>query len=92
MFEKAYLEFLSNACKELKDLKITNVYFRDFTTESEVKEIFPNCKLELKKCGDAMVNGKVFDDGYFWSGLDLTSLDGEIELMFTQNYEEAIAP
>ena len=90
---------LSEGCKELKDLKITNAFFDGFLSSSEnnVKELFPNCTVELKKCGDSYndyaYNGKAFD-GYFWSRFDLISLDnldgGEIELMFTQNYGEDI--
>ena len=91
---KKSLEHLSEGCKELKDLKITNAFFDGFDCESKVKELFPNCNVELKKCGDDFNryfhNGKVFK-GYFWSHFDLRSLDnlegGEIELMFTQNYE-----
>ena len=92
-FEIENLEVLSKASKELEDLKITNVYFPELTTESEVKEIFPNCKVELKKCGDAFLNEEAFD-GFFWSQSDLKSLDnligGELELMFTKNYGEDI--
>ena len=89
------MEHLSEGCKELKDLKITNAFFHGFFTsnKSEVKELFPNCNVELKKCGHNGHNGKAFD-GYFWSHFDLISLDnldgGEIELMFTQNYGEDI--
>ena len=85
------LKFLSNGCKELKVLKITNAYLREFTSENEVKKIFPNCYVELKKCGNLFLNGEAFD-GYFWSHpkvhqgpFDMTSLDGDIELMFSQN-------
>ena len=93
-----HLDQLSINCKELKELKITGFVFDDFLDESEIKEIFfPNCNVELKKCGDHfnlyVGNGKAFD-GYFWSHFDLISLDnldgGEIELMFTQNYGEDI--
>ena len=45
------LEFLSKTCKDLKDLKITNAYLPEFTSKSKVKEMFPNCNLELKNCG-----------------------------------------
>ena len=89
------LEHLSDGCEELKDLKITNAFLGGFDCESEVKELFPNCNVELKKCGDDVNgyfhNGKAFD-GFFWSHLrSLDNLDGgEIDLMFTQNYGEDI--
>ena len=71
-FDVDGLEALSKGCKELKNLKITNGYFVNVTTIDEVKEIFPNCKVELKNCGD-----KEAFDGYFWSGFDLTSVYSE---------------
>ena len=47
---KACLEALGDSCKELKDLKITNVWFKDIFTEDEIEEILPNCNVEIKEC------------------------------------------
>ena len=49
------LEDLSKGCKDLKDLKITNakVWWSNrygSYTEDKVKEMFPNCNVEIKEC------------------------------------------
>ena len=47
---REHLDYLSDDCKELKELKITNVTFEDVFDESEIEEIFPNCNVETKEC------------------------------------------
>ena len=47
---KESLEALGECCTELKDLKITNVWFKDIFTEEEIEEILPNCDVEIKEC------------------------------------------
>jgi len=44
------LKDLYNSCKELKDLKLTNVIFEEIDTEDEVKKILPNCNFDIKEC------------------------------------------
>ena len=44
------LKDLYNSCKELKDLKLTNVIFEEIDTEDEVKKILPDCNIEIKEC------------------------------------------
>ena len=47
---KESLEALYKGCKELKDLKLTRVKFRDLYTEDELKKILPGCNVEIKDC------------------------------------------
>ena len=47
---KESLEALYKGCKELKDLKFTKIGFWDVFTDDEVKEILPNCNVEIKEC------------------------------------------
>ena len=44
------LKALYNGCRELKDLKLTKIDFRNMWTEDEIKEIFPDCNVEIKEC------------------------------------------
>ena len=44
------LKDLYNSCKELKDLKLTNVIFEEIDTEDEVKKILPDCNIDIKEC------------------------------------------
>ena len=46
---KKNLEALYKGCKELKDLKLTKIGFWGVSTD-KVKEILPNCNVELKEC------------------------------------------
>ena len=46
---KEDLKALYKGCKELKDLKLTKIGFWGVSTD-EVKEILPNCNVELKEC------------------------------------------
>ena len=48
--EEDSLKDLSKGCKELKDLKLTNVIFEEIDTEDEVKKILPNCNFDIKEC------------------------------------------
>ena len=47
---KESLEELYKGCKELKDLKLTRVKFKDLHTEDEIKKILPGCNVEIKDC------------------------------------------
>ena len=47
---KKSLEAFYKGCKELKDLKLTRVKFRDLYTEDELKKILPGCNVEIKEC------------------------------------------
>ena len=83
-------------CKELKNLKFKKIRL-DFSddmynityTENDLRNMFPNCNLEIKNC----VKSEYFD-GYFsfmpFDGSNYDVLDNfegeEIELMFTQTY------
>ena len=44
------LEELHNSCKELKDLKLSNISFKDILTENDITELFPNCDVEVSEC------------------------------------------
>ena len=90
------LESLSKGCKELNNLKLTNIRIGDdeSITKSEIMEMFSNCNnMEFKNCityhpwtwlTDSLSNEIIpFEDFDF---LDLEG--GEIEFMFTQNYGE----
>ena len=44
------LKDLYNSCKELKDLKLTNVIFEEIDTKDEVKKILPDCNIDIKEC------------------------------------------
>ena len=48
--EKNCLETLSEDGKELEILRIIKGHFWDLFDEKEVKEILPNCNVELKEC------------------------------------------
>ena len=48
------LEALYKGCKELKDLKLTKIYFEDTFTEEEIKKILPDCNVELKESSGAV--------------------------------------
>ena len=48
--DKKDLEKLSKGCKELKDLKLAKIRFEDIFAENDIKNIFPNCNLEIKEC------------------------------------------
>ena len=63
---KKNLEALYKGCKELKDLKLTKIGFWDVSTD-EVKEILPNCNVELKEC--------YYIPGYMYSYLDESDSD-----------------
>ena len=43
------LEALEESCKELKDLKITNVRFLGCLGENDVEKILPDCNVEIKE-------------------------------------------
>ena len=85
------------SCKELKNLKFKKIgFFQNWYSdwhscdESDLKNMFPNCYVDLKKCGKLE---------YFWNGCFsfmpfdhsncdvLDNFEGEeIRLMFSQNY------
>ena len=50
VISKESLKALYKSCKELKDLKLTNVIFEEIDTEDEVKKILPNCNFDIKEC------------------------------------------
>ena len=50
MISKKSLEALYKSCKELKDLKLSQVCFKGISDEYEIEEIFPDCKVEIKEC------------------------------------------
>ena len=83
-------------CKELKNLKFKKIRL-DFSddmynityTENDLRNMFPNCNLEIKNC----VKSEYFDGCFYFFPFDgsnydvLDNFEGEeIKLMFTQNY------
>ena len=52
--ESAGLRSLSKGCKELENLKLTKICLGDANSQKwrnrEIKEMFPNCNVELKNC------------------------------------------
>ena len=44
------LKNLSMRCEELENLEIINAFLQDIIAEEEVKEIFPNCDVEIEDC------------------------------------------
>ena len=50
LISKKSLKALYKSCKELKDLKLTQVCFKGISDEYEIEEIFPDCKVEIKEC------------------------------------------
>ena len=72
------LEGLHNRCKELKDVKLTHVWFDHIFTEDDMKQFLPNCNVELKECGfddfDELV--KLHDREFkLMNGIDLSESD-----------------
>ena len=49
--EKWTLEKLQKDCKELKDLKLSKVWFWNIHSEDEIKKILPDCNVELVEVG-----------------------------------------
>ena len=69
---KEALEALYKECKELKDLKLTNVSFEDIFTEDEIKKILPGCNVEIKECYFKQVDD---EDDYEWTTEDSSDSD-----------------
>ena len=49
--DKWILEKLQKDCKELKDLKLSKVWFWNIHSEDEIKKILPACNVELVEVG-----------------------------------------
>ena len=49
--DKWTLEKLQKDCKELKDLKLSKVWFWNIQSEDEIKKILPACNVELVEVG-----------------------------------------
>ena len=83
-------------CKELKNLKFKKIrlLFSDDMnnityTENYLRNMFPNCNLEIKNCVKSeYFHGHSFHEPFDGSNYDvLDNFEGEeIKLMFTQNY------
>ena len=51
IIDKWTLEDLQKDCKELKDLKLSKVWFWNIHSEDEIKKILPDCNVELVEAG-----------------------------------------
>ena len=43
------LEELRKGCKELKDLKLFQIFWKSNNAEDDIKKIFPDCNVEIKE-------------------------------------------
>ena len=71
IIESWQLKDLYNRCKELKDLKLTNVSFVEIYTENQIKIMFPDCNVEIKECRFEYLN----EDDSEWTTDDSSDAD-----------------
>ena len=76
IIESWQLKDLYNRCKELKDLKLTNVSFVEIYTENQIKIMFPGCNVEIKQCKfDEFDQNGYSSDDYHFRGYDSDSYE-----------------